>query len=125
MKTVIRTEHFLNTAKACGMSEEQQLAIVDSIAANPDMGIMISGTGGCRKCRFAGRGKGKSGGYRTIHYNGSDDVPVVMLIAISKGARENIGKGERNELKVLMQTYEQDYRAGVLANVAKRQGGAA
>jgi hypothetical protein len=31
-------------------------------------GDLIPGTGGARKRRFAGRGKGKSGGYRTVSY---------------------------------------------------------
>jgi hypothetical protein len=79
----------------------------------------MAGTGGCRKSRFAGRGKGKRGGYRTVHYNGSDDVPVLLLVVLDKGDRDNLSKGERNELRKLMQTYEAEYRAGVAAKITQ------
>jgi putative transcriptional regulator len=48
------------------MSDGERLAIVTWIAANPQAGDVIEGTGGARKVRFAGKGKGKSGGYRVI-----------------------------------------------------------
>jgi len=84
----------------------------------------MAGTGGCRKCRFAGRGKGKRGGYRTVHYSGSDDVPILLLVVLDKGDRDNLSKGERNQLRKLMQTYEAEYRAGVAAKVGQIPGGA-
>jgi hypothetical protein len=119
MKTVIQTSTFLASARAVGLSEEYQLFIVETIAANPTMGDVMSGTGGCRKCRFPGRGKGKSGGYRTIHYNGADDVPVLLLALLDKGERDNLSQGERNQLRKALQTYEEEYRAGVAAKVAE------
>jgi hypothetical protein len=98
-------------------------ALIDNeafkVAANPTMGDLMSGTGGCRKCRFPGRGKGKSGGYRTIHYNGADDVPVLLLALLDKGERDNLSQAERNQLKKALQTYEEEYRAGVAAKVAE------
>jgi len=99
--------------------------IVATIADDPMMGTLMAGTGGCRKCRFAGRGKGKSGGYRTVHYNGADDVPVLLLVVMDKGDKDNLSQAERNELRGLMQTYEAEYRAGVAAKIARIGGGAA
>jgi hypothetical protein len=123
MKTVIQTPAFLASARAAGLSEGLQLLIVETISDDPMMGDIMVGTGGCRKCRWAGRGKGKSGGYRTVHYNGADDVPVLLLLVIDKGERGNLTQSERNELKKLMQDYERDYRASVAAKVKQiRQG---
>ena len=124
MKAVIQTPSFLASARDVGLSEDDQLIIVDAIAADPTMGAIMTGTGGCRKCRFAGRGKGKSGGYRTIHYNGADDVPVLLLVLLDKGDRDNLSQGERNDLKNALQTYEREYRAGVAAKVTQLRGGA-
>lgn len=39
-----------------------------------------------RECRFASRGKGKSGCYRTVTYYGGGDVPVLMLALIDKAS---------------------------------------
>ncbi|WP_368904769.1 type II toxin-antitoxin system RelE/ParE family toxin [Taklimakanibacter lacteus] len=79
----------------------------------------MEGTGGARKVRFAGRGKGKSGGYRVITYFGGNDIPVFLLAALSKGERENLSRLERNELKKELEGLAEDYRASVKAKVMK------
>jgi hypothetical protein len=122
MKAVIQTPIFISSAREVGISEELVTEIVQALATTPTMGDLMPGTGGCRKCRWAGRSKGKRGGYRTVHYNGSDDVPVLLLAAIDKGERDNLSQGERNELRRAMQTYEAEYRAGVSAKVANLHG---
>jgi mRNA-degrading endonuclease RelE of RelBE toxin-antitoxin system len=95
MHSVIRTATFLSDARAAGLSENDQQLIVVAISENPELGDVMPGTGGCRKVRFAGKGKSKHGGYRTVHYFAADDVPVVLLALISKGERsdhEQLGK---------------------------------
>ena len=124
MKAIIETPTFLASARDVGLPEEFRSFIVETIADDPMMGDMMAGTGGCRKSRFAGRGKGKRGGYRTVHYNGADDVPVLLLVVLDKGDKDNLSQSERNELRKLMQTYEAEYRAGVAAKVAQMPGGA-
>jgi len=71
------------------------------------------GTGGARKVRFAGRGKGKSGGYRVITFFGGDDIPVFLLNVFSKGERANLSKTERNELRQELTGLANDYRVSV------------
>lgn len=88
MQTVIRTPTFLSDAKDAGLSDDEHDAIVAEISKNPVAGALMEGTGGCRKLRFAGRGKGKSGGYRTVHYYAGDDVPVLLLALVDKGKDE-------------------------------------
>jgi hypothetical protein len=122
-KAVIETPTFIATAKAAGISDELRAFMIDTIADDPMMGDLMPGTGGCRKSRFAGRGKGKSGGYRTVHFNGADDVPVLLLAVIDKGERANLSQAERNELRQIMQTYETEYRKSVAKKVAEIKGG--
>jgi hypothetical protein len=43
------------------MTEREIESLVDVLATNPTTGNEMPGTGGCRKVRVAGRGKGKSG----------------------------------------------------------------
>jgi hypothetical protein len=124
MKAVIRAPSFLKSAADAGLGEDEQMSMVTTIAADPNLGDVMVGTGGCRKCRFAGRGKGKRGGYRTVHYNGADDVPVLLLVVMDKGDRDNLDQAERNELRQLMQTYEAEYRAGVRGKITKLAEGA-
>jgi hypothetical protein len=118
MQTVIRTPTFLSDAKAAGLSDDEQNDIVSEISKTPTAGALMEGTGGCRKLRFAGKGKGKRGGFRTVHYYAGDDVPVLLLALIDKGEDENLSKAERNELRIELAGYADDYRKGVIEKVA-------
>ena len=60
--TVIETPAYLASAKDEGLSEDERVTIVSAISTNPEAGELMPGTGSARKVRFAGRGKGKSGG---------------------------------------------------------------
>lgn len=76
--------------------------IADILAANPDAGDVMQGTGGCRKLRYAGiKGKGKSGGMRVIHLFVTAAHTVHLLDIYAKGEQGNLTKAERNELSTL------------------------
>lgn len=96
--------------------------MVAAIASDPNRGDLVVGTGGCRKLRHAGHGKGKSGGYRTIHYNGADDVPVLLMVVINKRERSNLSASEKSELKQLLQRYEEEYRKGTRSAERRLRG---
>jgi len=81
------------------LSDEERGAIVDSVAAGPRQGVEIRGSGGVRKIRFAGRGKGKSGGYRVIAAFVGPSAPVYLLALLSKGDRENFSAAETAAFK--------------------------
>jgi hypothetical protein len=100
----------LGDAARAGLSEDDQEKIVATISLHPLIGELIRGTGGCRKVRFGGKGKGKRGGFRTVHYFGGTDIPVILLALIDKGERANLSKKERNELRKEMAVYAEEYR---------------
>jgi hypothetical protein len=87
------------------------------LADHPEAGDEIGGTGGARKVRVAGRGKGKSGGYRVITFYSGEDVPVFLLAVYSKGDRANLSKAERNELKGILGDVVREYRKGAKRHV--------
>jgi hypothetical protein len=102
MQTVVETESYLRDAKATGLTDDERLRIADFIAANPDSGNEIRGTGGARKVRFAGKGKGKSGGYRIITFYSGEDIPVFLLNVFAKNEKTDLSQAERNELKTIL-----------------------
>jgi len=110
MQGAVFTPTFESDVKAARVSENDLMNIVATIAADPLAGDLMAGTGGARKLRHAGRGKGKSGGYRTIHYFGGDDVPIFLLALYGKGDRDNLTKAERNELSALLPRLADKYR---------------
>lgn len=123
MHTVVWTTTFLSQARKCGLSENELTDIVTTVSDNPQASEIMAGTGGARKVRHQGRSKGKSGGYRTIHYYGGDDVPVFLLSVYSKGAMDNLTKAERNELSRVLPQLADAYRQRVKQMVAKGKGG--
>ena len=117
MQTVVQTPTFLADAKAAGVTEDELSTIVETVAADPEAGDLIVGTGGARKLRIGGKGRGKSGGYRVITYFAAVDVPVFLLALVSKGQRADISQADRNTLRVILATLADGYRAGVAAKV--------
>jgi len=118
---VVESPDFAADARAAGLGADEVRRMVDHIARRPAAGDPIPGTGGARKVRFAGRGKGKSGGYRIITYFGGEDVPVFMLAALSKGETANLSKAERNELKTIVSGIGDDYRARLEFKIASKK----
>ena len=88
----------MRQARKAALSDEEVQEICAFLAAAPHAGTVIPGAGGARKVRFAGRGKGKSGGYGTVHFYAADDVPIFLLGLIDKGERTDISQADRNEL---------------------------
>jgi hypothetical protein len=92
-------------------------AIIAYIAEDPARGDLIKDTGGARKVRFAGKGKGKSGGYRIITYYAAEDVPVFLLDIYSKGTKANLSQAQRNTLRKILSALAAEWRASVRAKV--------
>jgi hypothetical protein len=94
-----------------GLSDGERLAIVTWIAANPASGDVIEGTGGARKVRFAGRSKGKSGGYRVITFFSGTDIPVFLLNIFAKNEKTDLAQKERRVLKSVLADMVETYRS--------------
>lgn len=99
MQSVVETPAYLAAAREEGMSSDEMMGAVDLVAANPRAGDLIVGSGGCRKVRVPGKGRGKSGGYRVVTFFGGKEVPVFLLAVLSKGSRANFSNAERNAMK--------------------------
>ena len=62
VQTVVETPTYLAIANKL-FSEEERADIVALVAADPECGDLIRGTGGFRKVRVARKGMGKRGGH--------------------------------------------------------------
>src|SRR5712671_6375573 len=93
-QVVAELPQFVRDAEAARLSDEERTAIIEVISRDPLRGDEVRGSGGVRKVRFAGRGKGKSGGYRVVTAYFGPDVPVYLVAMLSKGERVNFGAAE-------------------------------
>lgn len=117
---VVETPDFLRDVKGAGIGDDERRGMIGFFAANPLSGVEIEGTGGARKTRFAGRGKGKSGGYRVISYYAGKDVPLFLLNVFAKGDKIDLTKTERNALRDVLSQIADAYRKGVRSHVEGR-----
>jgi hypothetical protein len=110
MQSVLFTQTFMKQASDCGLEDDELQEIAVVIARDPLAGNLIRGAGGARKLRHALRGKGKSGGLRTIHFFGGVDTPVFMLAVYSKNQKADISAEDRNALAKLLPQIVKNYR---------------
>lgn len=99
MQTVVETPEYLAASNRAGMTDAEREAAVDFVSANPSAGVVIPGSGGCRKVRIAKEGMGKRGAYRVVTYYTAQDRPVFLLTVISKGRQANLTDRQVNELR--------------------------
>ena len=91
MQTVVETPAYLRSAEKL-LSEAEREKIVATIAADPECGDIIQGTGGFRKVRVGRDSMGKRGGARAVYIFRNEEFPV-FLIAVLRQERE----GEPNQ----------------------------
>jgi hypothetical protein len=88
MRTVAETPVFARYAADVWSDAERQ-EFITFIAANPEAGDLIPGSGGCRKVRWSRAGSGKRGGTRVIYFIERDGV-IWLMIVYSKAKFDNL-----------------------------------
>src|SRR3990167_1777350 len=72
------------------LEDEEYAAFQWDLALHPEKGDVIPGSGGLRKVRWAGKGKGKRGGVRVIYYYKNREGQIWLLTIYAKNEDENI-----------------------------------
>lgn len=72
------------------MSDDDYAALQAALAAHPEAGDVICGSGGVRKLRWGGSGRGKRGGSRAIYYARKRPGEIWMLTLYAKNEAESI-----------------------------------
>lgn len=96
MQTVVETPSYLKAAEMFTPTERQR--IVTMLAADPECGDLMQGTGGFRKLRVGRDGMGKRGGARVIYIYRNESYPVFLVATYPKNEKSNLSKAERNAL---------------------------
>ncbi len=97
MQAVVETRQYMLMAEK-HLSSTKRKEVIDTVAADPEVGDILAGTGGVRKFRIAKEGGGKSGGVRVIYYYYDTRSPIVLITLFAKNEKGNLSKQERNEL---------------------------
>jgi mRNA-degrading endonuclease RelE of RelBE toxin-antitoxin system len=70
---------------------------------DPKRGPVIPGTGGLRKVRWQGSGRGKRGGIRVIYYWIVDRDSILMLLAYPKSEQDDLTAAQKRILRRLVE----------------------
>lgn len=97
MRTVAETQVFVRYAAEVWSDAERQ-EFINFIAANPEAGDIIPGSGGCRKVRWLRSGMGKRGGARVIYFL-TPTGTVWLLIVYAKAKFDNLPSSFLAQLK--------------------------
>ncbi len=81
------------------LSDDEFAALQLSLAINPEAGDVIKGTGGVRKMRWAGSGRGKRGGLRVIYYLRLQNGQIWLLTVYAKNVRDDISASVLKKVK--------------------------
>jgi mRNA-degrading endonuclease RelE of RelBE toxin-antitoxin system len=77
------------------------------LAADPEAGSIIPGTGGLRKIRWRGSGRGKRGGVRIIYYWAGAHDAILLLMVFAKNERSDL---TREQKAILRRIVEEEYQ---------------
>jgi mRNA-degrading endonuclease RelE of RelBE toxin-antitoxin system len=104
--TFIETSIF--TRQITGLLRDDELNALEwALMANPERGDIIRGSGGLRKIRWLGSGRGKRGGLRIIYYWHVPESTVLFLLAYPKNEQEDLTSAQ---LKILKHIIETEYK---------------
>jgi hypothetical protein len=119
LHTVVETPEFRRRVRG-RLPNVERGTLIEHLAANPDAGEVMPGTGGARKLRWATGGKGKSGGARVITFYSGPPVPVFLLTVFGKGEKVNLTRAEQNGLRKVLGELVKEYQEGVRQRVKGR-----
>ena len=84
------------------LGDEARREMEEAIVAAPDAAPVIRGTGGIRKLRWAGSGRGKRGGIRTVYFYHAGPEAIYLLTAYAKADREDLTPADTRALSRLV-----------------------
>lgn len=102
------------------LTDEEYREMQNQLAATPEAGDMVPGTGGFRKLRWADsmRGKGRRGGLRIIYYYLPADNQIWLMTLYGKNEAVDLTPKQKQTLKTAI---EAETRARQTARVARRE----
>jgi mRNA-degrading endonuclease RelE of RelBE toxin-antitoxin system len=81
------------------LGEEEYAALQWALVLRPEAGTVIPGSGGVRKLRWGGSGRGKRGGLRVIYYWRSRAGQIWLLTVYAKNEAATIPAAVLRELR--------------------------
>jgi mRNA-degrading endonuclease RelE of RelBE toxin-antitoxin system len=85
----VETKLFSNLVRQY-LTDDEYAKLQQALIEKPDAGDLVPGSGGIRKLRWKGSGRGKRGGVRVVYYAKIEQGQIWMLTVYAKNVSENI-----------------------------------
>jgi mRNA-degrading endonuclease RelE of RelBE toxin-antitoxin system len=102
----IETPIFTKELRAL-LKDDDYRALQTALLLRPEQGTVIPGSGGVRKMRWGGLGKGKRGGNRIIYYWDPKTEVVYMLFIYGKAYQADL---TRAQVKLLSWIVKEEFK---------------
>jgi mRNA-degrading endonuclease RelE of RelBE toxin-antitoxin system len=89
------------------LPDDDYRALQLALVLRPEQGDVIPGSGGLRKVRWLGQGRGKRGGLRIIYYWDAAVGVIYMLFLYPKNRQEDLTP---EQLKLLRRVVQEDLK---------------
>jgi hypothetical protein len=98
----IRESHVFTRQVDATLTLEDYRALQLHLVGRPDAGVVIPGSGGLRKLRWATTGRGKRGGARVIYYWYVEASRIYLLLLYAKNEQDDLSPEQKRTLKRLV-----------------------
>ena len=102
----VETPVFTRAVRAL-VSDDEYRALQLALMLRPEQGALIRGSGGLRKIRWGGSGRGKRGGTRVIYYWDDDQEAFYMLLVYAKSDQEDLTP---SQIRVLGRLVREEFK---------------
>ncbi|MBQ3443101.1 MAG: type II toxin-antitoxin system RelE/ParE family toxin [Selenomonadaceae bacterium] len=109
-QVIVETPAYLNAVEEF-WDTDTQTEFKNFIGVNFLLGDIIPNTGGLRKIRWKGTGKGKRSGARVIYYFYDEHNPIYLLFAYSKNVQTDLTEHEKKLLRHLVSQLKNSFRS--------------
>ncbi len=99
---IIETPIFTKRIQELITDDEYRL-LQTHLVNRPDVGKIISGSGGLRKLRWSAGGHGKRGGIRSIYYWFVSQDIILLLYAYPKNEQDDLTPEQLKQLKKIVE----------------------
>jgi len=100
---IIETQIFTQRVREI-LDDEEYRVLQNEFVLNPELGNIIHGSGGIRKMRWSGSGRGKRGGSRVIYYWFKEQDNLLMLLIYTKKEKDDLTKAQLRVLKSVVES---------------------
>lgn len=86
------------------LTDDEYLRLQLALISQPTSGAVMPASGGLRKLRWRGSGRGKRGGIRVIYYYIAADEQIYLLTVYARAEMKDLSRDQIPALRKLVET---------------------